>query len=309
MHDSMNTTSKRINELRDIAKRVESDPSQFENCSTPLLEKLSGMSGLKFRLLTSEIAAQMPEGNAYLELGIYQGLTPLTVARRNPGVRVVGVDDFSQFDADGANLKKIESAVEAFDIGNFEFFDADFERFLKTDPMGLKGRVGIYFFDASHDYRSQMLALMYAPDWLASDGIIVVDDCNYPHVRQATVDFLDTHPEYKLLCEFYTGQHPNRLAFSTPKLGFRGRLMRRIRRAVGLHKASKEQRPKPEDEHMRFCRETWWNGVNIIVHDPLNTLDPIFPYVPGDLREKFIKQHGFAGCNAEENKNRIAEIR
>ena len=296
-----------INELRDIVTRVENDPTAFEDASAELVGKLEGMSGLKFRLLVSEFAASMPEGLAYLELGIYQGLTPLTVARRNPGMRVVGIDDFSQFDIEGKNLSRINAAVEALDIRNFEFFDEDFESFLISDPADLKGKVGVYFFDASHDYRSQILALMHAPSWLAEGGIIIVDDCNYPHVRQATVDFLHTHPDYKLLCEFYTGKHPLYRKSSPSKQKPSGILRRLINKISRV--AKQDQKQDPDHQHMRICKETWWNGVNIIVHDPLDTLAPIFPEVPEDLRAKFIRQHGFAGCNAENNVNRIAGIR
>lgn len=291
--------SNEIEELLNLVKRVEENPLLFEDTSKEFEDKLSGMSGLKFRILISEIAAQMPKGLVYLEVGIFQGLTPLTVARRNPDTRVVGVDDFSQFDRDGSNLARIHSAIEALDISNFKFFNDDFEHFFSSDPADLQGKIGIYFFDASHDYRSQILALMHAPSWLATGGIIVVDDCNYPHVRQATVDFLRTHPDYKLLCEFYTGKHPNYWSQSRPS-----RLDRFVRRIFPNWRYQ-----EPDHEHMRFCKETWWNGVNIIIHDPLDTLMPIFPDVPNGLREKFVSQHGFAGCSAEGTISRLAAKR
>lgn len=298
-----------INALRDLVGRVENNPSEFEDNSTELIGKLEGMSGRKFRLLLSEFASCMPEGLAYLELGIYQGLTPLTVARRNPLMRVIGVDDFSQFDVGGENRLRIDTAVEALDIDNFEFFDEDFERFLISDPAGIKGKVGIYFFDASHDYRSQILALMHAPSWLAEGGIIVVDDCNYPHVRQATVDFLHTNPEYKLLCEFYTGEHPYYRSSSPRKQKKAGRLRQLSSTIRRFAKPDQKHEQEQDHEHTRFCQETWWNGVNIIVHDPLDTLVPIFPNLPETLRSKFLKQHGFAGRSAKETVNHIAEVR
>jgi hypothetical protein len=78
---------------------------------------------------------------------------------------------------------------------------------------------------------------------LARHSIIVVDDCNYPHVRLANRDFLVSHPEFKLLFESYSAAHPQN--------------------------ASPEQLEK--------ARASWWNGVNVIVHDPDNALDPMYP--------------------------------
>ncbi|MEO0767550.1 MAG: class I SAM-dependent methyltransferase [Pseudomonadota bacterium] len=285
--------------LQDLIAAIQTDPSKFEDISRDLKGQISGMSGLRFRLLISEAAARMNAGLAYLEIGIYQAYSPLTVAQRAPGIRVVGVDNFSQVDLDGSNLSKIYEAIDLNGAQNFEVFDEDFEKFLVEDPAGVKGQVGIYYFDASHDYRSQMLALVHAPNWLADGGLIAVDDCNYPHVRQATADFLTTHCDFKLLCEFYTGSHPQYWKLGEPK-SQRG-LVERLR--------SKKTSREPDLEHEKRCRESWWNGVNILVHDPKDTLEPMLPSLPKDLRDGFLSQHGFAGCDAAGTVDRVAHMR
>ena len=300
-----------IEGLRELIAKIENEPSSFLDMSRDLKGDVVGMSGLKFRLLISEVAARMMDGLVYLEIGIYQGLSPLTVARRAPQVRVVGVDNFSQVDEDGTNLSRIEAAIDLNGVKNFEVFNCDFEQFLIDDPADIMGRVGLYYFDASHDYRSQILALMHASNWVAERGMIAVDDCNYPHVRQATFDFLSTHPEYKLLCEYYTIAHPHYYSMGhKPRRNLLGELSN-----DGLAETSEDAREAEEearrsgDQHLRKCRETWWNGVHIMVHDPEDLLEPILPHVPTEIRKGFLKQHGFAGCDAEGADNRLASLR
>jgi hypothetical protein len=117
-------------------------------------------------------------------------------------------------------------------LRNLDIATFDFEKFLATMRGIYARKVVIYFYDASHNYRSQMLALQHASKYIALGGIIVVDDCNYPHVRQATADMLAVFPEFKLLFEAYTGTHPA------------------------------TRQGADQDEILR----TWWDGVNVIIH-------------------------------------------
>jgi hypothetical protein len=92
--------------------------------------------------------------------------------------------------------------------------------------------------------------------YLADEAVIVVDDCNYKHVRQANRDFLITHPEYKLVFESYTSAHPNN-------------------QSEDVRKAS---------------RDGWWNGINIIAKDKDNALELIYPPVEND-KSLFVNDH------------------
>jgi hypothetical protein len=84
----------------------------------------------------------------------------------------------------------------------------------------------------------------------------VIDDCNYAHVRQANSDFLVTHPEFKLLFEAYTRCHPGNMA---------------------------------SDEHAS-ARQGWWNGVNVMVRDGADRLEPMLPPTVRD-RSRFEAEH------------------
>jgi hypothetical protein len=65
-------------------------------------------------------------------------------------------------------------------------------------------RIGLYFYDGPHDYRSQLIGLLRAEPILADRALIIVDDQNFPAVKQATWDFLAVRKEASLLFELPT---------------------------------------------------------------------------------------------------------
>jgi hypothetical protein len=118
-------------------------------------------------------------------------------------------------------------------------------------------KIGAYFVDGPHDYRSQLICLNLAKPYLSDCSIIVVDDCNYRHVRLANRDFLLANPDYKLLFEAYTDCHPGNM----------------------------------DKDAEQEARKGWWNGVNIIiVHDPNNILNVMLPETHRD-RQLYENEH------------------
>lgn len=88
------------------------------------------------------------------------------------------------------------------------------------------------------------------------NGIILVDDSNYEHVRQANSDFLATHPEFALVFEAYTPCHPQNMVFSEYESAIKG----------------------------------WWNGVNVIMHDPEHKIKRSLPRTSSD-RNNYLNEH------------------
>jgi predicted O-methyltransferase YrrM len=180
----------------------------------------------------------------YLEIGVYQGLTLLSVAKSVPEMACFGIDNFAFFDPDKENLAIIESRRSALDADNAILINKDYEDALEALDGHLEGRkIAVLFVDGPHDYRSQLMCLQLALPYLHQQAVIVVDDSNYRHVRQANRDFLATHREYALLFEAYTRCHPANM-------------------------------PPAEQE---TARAGWWNGVNVLVRDPLHALGRNFP--------------------------------
>ncbi len=231
-----------LKEFTDAAKLADS-----EGLSTKLnTRSLTGLSGNKVigvlqRLL--HVFSGDPHA-CYLEVGVFRGLTLISVAKSCPALRCYGIDNFAQFDPDNTNLDMVKNNARQLGVDNLEVVNMDYEDAFENlnDHISDK-KIAVYFVDGPHDYRSQRMCLELALPYLHEHAVVVVDDSNYEHVRQANRDFLVTHPEWALLCEAYTERHP-----------------------LNMGQAGQEA-----------AREGWWNGINIVVRDKQNKLRRRYP--------------------------------
>lgn len=193
----------------------------------------------------------------YLEIGVFQGLTLLSVAGAVRGMSCFGIDNFAYFDPDGRNLGIVAARRATLGLDNAVLVNEDYEDAFERLDTYLQGRrIAVLFVDGPHDYRSQLMCLQLALPYLHSSAAIVVDDSNYRHVRQANRDFLVTHPGFKLLFEAYTRCHPANM---------------------------------PADERAEAAHG-WWNGVNVIVRDPEDVVPRHHPPTERD-RALFENEH------------------
>lgn len=223
------------------------------------VDVLTGYSGNKLvgalqrlcRLFSGDTAA------CYLEIGVFQGLTLNSVACANPEFPCFGVDNFAFFDPRQENMAIVKARMAALGNDNAQLINSDYEDALSSLDCYLKGRkISVYFIDGPHDYRSQLMCLELALPYLHERAIIVVDDSNYEHVRQANADFLKIHSEWALLAQAYTPAHPSNLDASRRKIAESG----------------------------------WWNGVNVLCRDPGFLISREIPPTPRS-RERFENDH------------------
>ena len=252
----------------DKAKRFLESPDElvclFED---PLL---SGFSGKKIiALLQNLVKCLDTQEEIYLEVGVFKGLSLISVSKVFEG-KVYGIDNFSQFDPENNNLNLINEHLKRLRIGNAGLINCDVEAALKNLPEHTGNRkIGLFFIDGPHDYRSQLMCLMLARPYLSENAVIVIDDSNYRHVRQANDDFMTLFPSFKLVIERYTCAHPMNM---------------------------------PE-EGKKEAAEGWWNGINVLVHDTFNTLPVrrIKNFEPKNLfyNDHLIHSSRYADCAPE----------
>ena len=218
---------------------------------------LTGFSGERLLACLHGLTALLcGDDNVYLEIGVFQGLTLISNARVNPSVTCFGIDNFSLFNDGRDNFSLVRSRMEKLGVHNATIINRDFEDALHNLEADLGGRkIGVFFVDGAHDYRSQLVALLKGKAFLAQASAIVIDDANYAHVRQANSDFLRSHSDFALLMEAYT---PGHMANLTGK--------DRDAAAAGF-----------------------WNGVNVIVHDPQHHLTRNYPRE--ESKEIFFQSH------------------
>ena len=212
---------------------------------------LSGISGLKTVGVLQRLAHLfVGETDAcYLEIGVFQGLTLVSTALEAPELTCFGIDNFATLDPEGENQAIVRERLDRFGAANATLIDADFEEALDGLEAQLQGRkIGVYFIDGPHDYRSQMVCLLAAKRHLHERAVIIIDDANYPDVRWSTRDFLIGHNDFKMVFEAYSPAHPANM----------------------------------EQEELKRWEQGWLNGVNILVRDPDGLLPDMLPPVDGD---------------------------
>ncbi len=221
---------------------------------------LYGFSGFKIIGLLQRIAhlIEHESNGCYAEIGVFQGLTLLSVALAAPKLRVYGIDNYSQFDIEGNNKQLVLERQQLLALNNVRLIDRDYDKALRDFPDFSDGaRIGLLFVDGPHDYRSQLLCVLLALPHLAENAIIVIDDCNYEHVRLATRDLLMIDPQIRLVFEVYTPGHPMNLG------------------------ARKE----------REMRDGWWNGLHVLIRGPaVASIPRILPFT-GKARERCELEH------------------
>lgn len=241
-----------IHEIFEIIEKVEKQGRLIT------LKNVTGLSGDKLIGLLQHCAKIMSLKSdvCYIEVGVYQGLSLASVAAASQ-LMCFGIDNFSQFDIDGQNRLIVERRLKEHASGNAFLINLDFEDALLSLAQHIGEReIAVYFIDGPHDYRSQYLCLDFARKFLSAESVIIIDDSNYEHVRRANHDWLKANPEFALIYEAYTPRHPNNMT------------------------------REMESE----ARAGWWNGVNVIVHDPTNCLERIYPPVDAS-RERYFNDH------------------
>lgn len=213
-----------------IKKNIEEDKNLFES------EVLTGFSGKKLQGLLQRLAKELiDENNTYVEVGVFQGLSLLNVSKSiEDKHEVFGIDNFAYFDSDNKNKGIVNKRIEKLNCKNVKLIDKDYELALENleKEIGNK-KISLFFIDGPHDYRSQLMCLLLAKKHLSDEAIILIDDSNYKHVRQANRDFLVSHKNYKLIFETYSETHP--------------------------HNLNGKDQEKVKNE--------WWDGLNVIYYN------------------------------------------
>ncbi|MBI1202273.1 MAG: hypothetical protein GC182_07160 [Rhodopseudomonas sp.] len=233
----------------------EADSGQFER--RDFKGVLTGFSGEKLmHCLQALTRALCGKDAVYVEIGVFQGLTLLSNAVANPGVDCFGIDNFSLFNEGKGNFALVQERMKKLGVTNATIINADYEDALHHLASHIGPRkVGVFFVDGPHDYRSQLLPLLLAKPFLAENCAIVVDDSNYAHVRQANGDFLRSEPEFALLFEAYTRAHIANL---------------------------------PATEKAEVAAG-WWNGAHVMVRDPSGLIPRAYP--AEDAKHLYVESH------------------
>jgi predicted O-methyltransferase YrrM len=157
-------------------------------------------------LAVIELAASLlGPGESYVEAGTYMGASLIAAARggaRDP----VAIDHFdfgpmtvSGRDLPAASRAQLEANLERFGV-NATILEGDTLDVLRGG--GLAGcTVGVFYYDACHDYQPQLEALRLVEPYLADEALLIVDDSDWDDVRRAIDDYLAAQPRATVLAD------------------------------------------------------------------------------------------------------------
>lgn len=200
------TFIQRLPELYENWGEISIRPKRHEFHS--VLQQVQGMTTVNVMQLLNFAVECMEPDEVYCEVGCFHGSTLIGSLLNHPQHIAYAVDNFSEFDHEGKNLNIFAENLSLFNLDEQVIFcNQGFEEFffdLKQIQPPVK--IGVYFYDGAHDYRSQLLGLLLARPFLADQALIIVDDSNWSSVQQANWDFMAAHSQCQLLLNISTPQ-------------------------------------------------------------------------------------------------------
>lgn len=161
--------------------------------------RIPRMSTFAIGALINVIVSRMPEGQAYVNVGVWNGFTLLAGMAGNLEKTCVGIDNFSEF---GGPREAFRQRFESQKGPGHAFFDMDYRDYFKGPNVPA---IGFYIYDGDHSREHQHEGLRAAEPFLADGGLILVDDFNVDAAIDGTRDFIEQSPfAYEILLEQHT---------------------------------------------------------------------------------------------------------
>lgn len=167
--------------------------------------KIPKMSTFAIGAMINRGVSQMPDTQAFVNVGVWNGFTLLSGMVNNPQKTCIGIDNFSE---SGSPREAFKERFNKYKSTNHHFYDMDYIEYFSTIH---KEPIGFYIYDGNHSYENQLKGLEVAEPFFAKDCIILVDDTNWVEARQATMDFVSKgSPGYRPLLDQSTAsnRHP-----------------------------------------------------------------------------------------------------
>jgi predicted O-methyltransferase YrrM len=154
----------------------------------PLLERIGGLARENNLALINLAASLLDPGESYVEVGSFKGLSLAAALDGNTG-DFVGIDSFEMGEG---SRERLDANLGG---AGYTILEGDaFELLPRLDR-----RVGVYYYDAAHDYESQLRGLQLVEPHLVPGALMIVDDTDWDRVDRAMDDYLAQQPRARRL--------------------------------------------------------------------------------------------------------------
>ena len=160
----------------------------------PVLE-VENLASENVLALLNLAASCLGPDEAYVEIGVFHGASLIAAMLGNEEHRFVAVDSFVLGDG---SAESVEANLGRFGLRLPELHVGD--AFELVRQGALEGtRVGVWYYDAAHDYDSQVEGLRMAEPLLVPGALLIVDDTDWDDVVRAMDDYLAGQPRARRL--------------------------------------------------------------------------------------------------------------
>ena len=159
-----------------------------------ILAEVGGLARENNLALLNLAASLLGPGESYVEVGSFKGLSLIAAMLGNRG-DFVGIDNFSLGEG---SREALDANLRGRGLTSYAVLEGDAFELLRGGALGRR-RVGVYYYDAAHDYAAQVEGLRLIEPYLADDALLIVDDTDWDQVARATRDYLAAQPRAKLL--------------------------------------------------------------------------------------------------------------
>ena len=179
--------------LRELPALFEDYPSSehpLDRRFAPIVDEVENLAAENVLALLNLAAACLGPDEAYVEVGVFHGASLIAAMRGNEDKRFVGIDSLGFRDA---SIEKVERNLERFGLPRPELLVGNAFELVPNGALG-STRIGLWYYDAAHDYESQLQGLRIAEPWLAPGALLIVDDTDWRDVERAMDDYLAEQP-------------------------------------------------------------------------------------------------------------------
>jgi len=179
--------------LRELPKLFEDFPRSehpLDRRFAPIVEQVENLTSENVLALLNLAATCLGPEEAYVEVGVLYGASLIAATLGNEEKPIVGIDNFSLWEG---SAERVEENLARFGLPKPELLVGDV---FELVPGGaLDGTpIGVWYYDASHDYEAQIEGLRIAEPLLAPSALVVVDDTDWERVERAMNDYLAAQP-------------------------------------------------------------------------------------------------------------------
>ena len=146
------------------------------------LKDVDGMISVRNQRLLNLAFGNLEPNEAYLEVGTWQGKSLISAMLGNVARPTFACDNFSEFklskDRKLDLYESFQNNLRKYNLDRYAtFYNQGFESIFSKDKLPVP--VGVYFYDAAHDEKSQYLGIKLVEPFLSEKALVIVDDWRF----------------------------------------------------------------------------------------------------------------------------------